>query len=728
MKYIKNNLLFIAAFPAAILIFLGPIIFMKSSFLAGDSFVQFYPWLKCYSASIKNFAFPYWVKAMGSGFPLMAEGQVGGFYPLNIIMFFVLPFKVAYNYSVILHFVIGGIFTYMYARKIKMDGAGGCLSALLFCFGSAYAGCFYNIVSLRTLAWFPFVLFLFEKYFDQRGQKYIFFSGIVLALQLLAGFVQMAAYSGFFYLAYFVYRSLSEKTGLKKLLSAIAVFFITAFVVALPQIALTYQLSALSGREHATLGFVLWRSFLPTGLLGIVFPYSLSSSNAHFYIGILSILFVIFSFFAVKKDKIIRAVVLVLLLSLFFAVGWLNPLYIVFLKITGFFFFRNPSKFLFFAAFALAILAGYGFTKFFESGDRRLKEKAALIFKVVLSAAAFLFLAIKILLAALKKPILDAGYYLVKNFIYNKPHHRYSLDYYTGSVKSLYENMAAGLSFSNIFVISSWIFVIASFLLIPFLLKKRLKILTMFIIFMDIFVFGFYGIGFGGNAQPFSSIAPNYPKILSILKNDKDIFRILPFGLKSQNLPNWSLPNANILYGVDSAACYTPLATKRYKRALSDLEIVDDSLGLDVPAEGSISKNIDLIRLLNVKFVVTNKPLNESFLEEVISENGIMLYKIKNYMHRVFFSDSIDKAIEAVSAARFKVIRYKDGLLDLEAELDNNGFIIFSENYYPGWHVYVDGQEKDLISTAGLLQGVSVQKGNRKIRFIYKPYSGLFKK
>ena len=329
MRLLKGHGYFITAFSITIFVFLCPLIFMRSSFLSGDHFVQFYPWFKCYSEAIKRFTFPYWVSSMGSGFPLMAEGQIGGFYPLNILFFFLLPLKVAYNYSIIIHFMIGGIFTYLYTRKLGADQIGGYLASLLFCFGSAYAGCFYNIGTLRALAWFPLVLLSFERYFDRHDIRYILFSGLILGMQLLAGFLQMAAYSALFYLIYFAYRSRAEKIGVKNTLITSLVFIILAFIVALPQLALTYQLSSFSNREHATLGFALWRSFFPTGLLGMVFPYSLSSIGAHFYVGVLSMLFITFSMIAAKKNPLLKSVILILLASLFFAVGWFNPIYVV---------------------------------------------------------------------------------------------------------------------------------------------------------------------------------------------------------------------------------------------------------------------------------------------------------------------------------------------------------------------------------------------------------------
>ena len=727
MRILKSHLGFITFFSLTIAVFLYPLITMRGGFIWGDSFVQFYPWSKCYAESIKSFSFPYWVKAMGSGFPLMAEGQIGGFYPLNILFFFILPFKIAYNYSVIFHFIIGGMFTYLYTRKLGADQSGGSLAALLFCFGSAYAGCFYNIVTLRALAWFPLVLLLIERYFDKKELRYVFFSGVILGLQFLAGFVQMAAYSAFFYLAYFLYKAVAARIAINKALACLAVFLTTPVVVALPQLILTYQLAGFSGREGAAAGFALWGSVFPSGLLGIVFPYSFSFKG-NLYVGILSLLFIIYCFYSLKKDKAARPVTLLLILAMFLALGTYNPVYVFLLKATKLYMLRNPSKFLFFGSFSLSVLAGIGLTGYFAGHDTALKRKAAAAFLCILSVAGLLFLASKFLLVFFKGNIMRLGDYYVRNFIYNKPHHRYSLEYYIEKARLSYECIVSNFSFSNIFVILSWSIFIAAFLFCLLLLGKKSKNIAILLIFIDIFIFSFYGKGFSQNIKPFTYLVPDNKRILERLKSDPENYRILPFDIKSGKLPNWSLPNANVAYGIDSAACYTPLVSGIYRDKLSGFEAVDDSLGLKDADEEAFNANIDILKLLNVKYVIAQKELNKGSLEKVVVENGIFLYRLDGYFPRLFFSHDIGSKIRQSPAEDLKIVTYKDGLIEADVKVNRDGFIVFSENYYPGWRVFVDGKEKDIIKVKDILQAVAVDKGHHKVVFIYKPRFSLFKR
>ena len=91
----KQHKGFFLFFAFTISLFMGKQIIMQESMLRGDFLMQFYPWMKVYAQSIKDFSFPFWCRYFHSGFPLMAEGQIGGFYPLNILIFFLLPFKIA---------------------------------------------------------------------------------------------------------------------------------------------------------------------------------------------------------------------------------------------------------------------------------------------------------------------------------------------------------------------------------------------------------------------------------------------------------------------------------------------------------------------------------------------------------------------------------------------------------------------------------------------------------
>ena len=47
--------------------------------------------------------------------------------------------------------------------------------------------------------------------------------------------------------------------------------------------------------------------------------------------------------------------------------------------------------------------------------------------------------------------------------------------------------------------------------------------------------------------------------------------------------------------------------------------------------------------------------------------------------------------------------------------------LVLSESAYPGWRVYVDGEERPCLWLNLLFQGVEVEKGKHHIRFVFRP-------
>jgi hypothetical protein len=727
----KKHFGFIIFFTAIIFIFLSRLILMKAAFIGGDYLDQFYPWSMAYSESIKNLWFPFWCRYFHSGFPLMAEGQIGGFYPFNIIMFFLLPFKGAYNLMAVFHFIIAGVFTYLFTRKIGACQWAGALSALCFCFGSAYAGCFYNIVTLRTLSWFPLVLLLFEYAFKEKRLLYILIAGIICGMQFLAGFLQMAVYAFIFYIIYLLYGFSINRIAVRARLKYLFVFAVIAGIISLPQVLLTLQLLKQTARDSATLGFALWGSFAPPRILSAFFPYWISMFGQQVFIGSVSVFFLIYAFSHAKNTPAIRPIMAIGLIALFLSFGRYNPLYVLFLKLSGFCGMRNPSKFLFFTLFACSVLAGFGFDKFFNNPDKKKSRLCAKIFLGVSFTALSAYVFTNVFLRMRKEWFLRFLHDYINTNVIGKAHHRYTQEEYFSRIPGIYEAVIKNIGI-NIFTIVSIIMLIACVLFGIYILKTFkssakpqkplwLKTAVFGIIFIDIFAYSFYGTGFRGNIRAFDYVSPSHNKILDILKKDDSLFRILPFGVRNGKVPFWARPNANIIVGLDSIAGYTPLAKKTYRQALKPLEIVDDSLGVLVPDDKAVSECLYQLKLLNVKYIVTERDLNFSFVEKAAFDEGVYLYRLKDAFPRVFFTDNINNTIRPLKPDYLDVIEYKDGFVRISLSVKTDGFVVFSENYDPYWQAFVDDKETDIMEAAGLIQAVRITKGTHSVTFKYTP-------
>jgi hypothetical protein len=718
---LKNNIKFIIIFTLAVLLFQWRLITMKSLFIGGDNLTQFYPWFKVYSESIRHFGLPFWTRYMQSGFPLMAEGQVGGYYPLNIIFFLMLPLNLAYNYVIVFHFIIAGASVYLLTRRLGACEWGGTLAAIIFCFGSAYAGCFYNVISLKTLSWTPLVFLLIELFFEKRKPSYIIIAGVIFGVQLLAGFAQLAFYCYIFYLAYYLYRSRLSKSALY-----ILHFSVIALLLFLPQLLLTQRLAFLSSRSTVDLEFALWGSYNPLLIAQTIFPYWPGFSMSDLYFSVAGVLFLITSFYMLKSDKRLRAIFLIFVLSFFLALGKYNPLYVMLLKVGKLYMFRNPSKLLFFTALSASVLAGRGFSEFMKH-DFKHREAALKTYSIFLCICASVFIVSKMLFVAFKDNIIKLGEWYAARFIFGRASHRYDPDTYIRKVHDIYSFIIDGTSLKNFFNTASWIFLISALAISWIVIRRRklytlryVKIFVICAVILDLFIYSFIGKGFRSNFRGTDFLKPTHGAIYSYIKNDNDIFRVLPYGVGSGKLPSWIMPNANMIYKIDSVAGYTPLANEYYRKALASIEIIDNSLGVNPPKIGSIDDAKTLLRALNVKYVVSAEKLDTESTELILKEDGIYLYRLKDNLPRAFVLrrldlDSIDSNIKV------KMIEYGSGKAVFKIDMTYDGFLVFSENNYPGWKAYVNGKLRK-VKELSLVNTVEFEKGESVVSFVYDPY------
>ena len=722
----REHMIFVLLFTAAVGLVFFNVASLKQGLLKADYLQQLYPWSAITAESLKSFQLPLWIRWVGCGFPLFAEGQTGVIYPPNLLMFFLLPFRPAYNYSFLVHFILSGVFTYFLARKKGACLWGGALAAVLICFGSAYAGCFIHLASLRALTWFPLVLLLYDIYLE-KGKKgpFIPLIGLIAGMQLVSGSAQMAAYSIFFYALYFFHRNGQEGyrsfSGLKDLLAALAL----ALAIALPQIHQTLIMTAHSNRKTLmSLDFALWNSFSPLALSGSVMPYIGRFFSKHnvIYVGSIGLFFSMVSLWRSAKDREIRPFVVMLVAALFLALGKYNPFYVIALEITHFFSFRAPSRALYFAVFPLSVLAGTGFS-FFLSDREKVPDALYRFFSGILLAAAAFFLAAKAALRFLGPWILEAAKAYVKNNVYGKAFHRYDLDAYMAKTEGIFETAESLLSFGNPRTVMT-LALLASALALVFLFRKHrwkgrsLALAGFIFICAELTFYGSFGKGIWPELDSFAAARPAERLIFRRLSPDKELYRVCPFGSQA-GTPSWLRPSMNALYGIDSVAIYSPLTGRDYCLTMKGLGVVDDSIGIYPREKDVLYSRVDLLRELNVKYVASTEELRSGGLSLIAEDKGLYLYGLNGYMPRFYFTRGDAAGSEA--PADIRVLQYKSGSAELEVKNDSPGLLVFSEKFFPGWQARVDGEKAPILRRSLIIQAVRLSAGEHTVIFKYAP-------
>jgi hypothetical protein len=72
---------------------------------------------------------------------------------------------------------------------------------------------------------------------------------------------------------------------------------------------------------------------------------------------------------------------------------------------------------------------------------------------------------------------------------------------------------------------------------------------------------------------------------------------------------------------------------------------------------------------------------------------------------------------------RADITTYEPNRVNLQTHSSGNSILVLSENDYPGWRVYVDGQSAEVLRVNYCLRGVMIPSGEHQVSFVYRPWS-----
>ncbi|UCC75977.1 MAG: YfhO family protein, partial [Anaerolineales bacterium] len=72
---------------------------------------------------------------------------------------------------------------------------------------------------------------------------------------------------------------------------------------------------------------------------------------------------------------------------------------------------------------------------------------------------------------------------------------------------------------------------------------------------------------------------------------------------------------------------------------------------------------------------------------------------------------------------RAELVTYDTRLVEVEVEAASGGYLVLTDAWYPGWRVWVDGQEAPLLRADLIFRAVRVDAGKHLVEFAYEPQS-----
>ena len=341
-----------------------------------DVIRQLYPWKVLVIDQLKHGVIPFWNPYSFAGSPLLANFQSQVFYPMNIL-YFILPFIYAWTTSLILQIVLAFLFTYLYAKKIKISTVGAILSAIGFSC-SLYQSVFFEYgVFGQTILWLPFLLYGVEEVIGGLKVRSIllFVTGIVCAA--FAGHLQLFVYVIVFTALYSIFRIQHFSIQNIKKIGMVFLLICLAIGIAAIQFLPSLELIQLAARaNHDSITFTKNLLLQLHELIVIVSPdfYGNPASNnfllsksypqTALYVGIIPFIFALTTIIN-KKNRYVKYYLIAAIITTIFITA--NPISnsIYSLPIPGIAA-SAPTNGIFLLSFSLSILAGIGFDNWLQ--------------------------------------------------------------------------------------------------------------------------------------------------------------------------------------------------------------------------------------------------------------------------------------------------------------------------------------------------------------------------
>jgi hypothetical protein len=620
---------------------------------------------------------PLWSETILGGYPFISDPLSGIWYPPIWLTWF-LPIPFSINFLVILHLYFAEVGMFLYLKK----NGYGLIPALTGAFIAGLAPkiwghyAYGHITLIFAYAWTPWLL-LFSLKDSNRKRLGLLAPGMVLAWIILAD-LRWFIYAFFIFLFYKIYQYIFTKEnyslthGLFELSKDLFFNSLTAVVLCLPYLILVLQYSQLSTRNMMTVTDQLALSLPTEGLFGFFFPDMAGNAEWITYAGALTLLVILNLFFS-KMDKDAIFWVITLVLAIFFAMG-VRPLSDLLFRIPGLNLLRVPSRAILISIFAIGILTA-------KSCDLIIQQPKKIR--------------------------------IVKPFWFNL------LAFGTGVFSVL---IVIGMSFFVKGILIKFIwgagFYLAFFVLLLFrdrqiVSGKIFGVILLPLIILDLLTVGFSQLRFADFETVMNEKISNVEKIKA-LHIDGRIYS-----------PSYSIPqqtaainHLELVNGID------PIQLRSFAEYMAAASGVPyAAYSVTIPPFGNGNPNLDnknsipnmeLMGKLNVQYIISEFEMASLKENLVIYQSGSYIYENPQYLSRARLVDgggSVQKAVE--------ITDFHPGKIEMNAT--GPGKLVLSENYYPGWEVYVDGFKGADLVYDHIFQSVDLEKGYHQVTFIFTP-------
>lgn len=614
-----------------------------------------------------------WSPLFGLGLPFLADPMLGGILPFRFFL------MVNPDFYVVLILLTAGYFTYLFARNIDIGKFGSLLAASCFML-NAYFIQYMNHSQLEADSFLPIHLLLFYLAVKKKNFSFTVLAGISLGLSILVMSPESTFYAMFVVIVYILGLLLSDKFREIKEFSGGLQFILIAGILGI--LITSFQLLPFMEYffGHAFLGHVQ-RGFIHNRLKDL---FSMISPEFYFkfswvytpYVGVRGLIFFFFmglwaTIYKPNRHAMLFGFGLFLLVGICY--GYLNKLFNYFPLARVMANEKHPIPAI---AFCIAIIGGFGF-------DYLLKHIPNKVGKTVVVILVMCGIVFELLL-----------YYRVhfSRSMFSKislrkiPAHVEFLKK-DKEIYRIYANPRDGFKQGNIY---------------SHLRGNRIEIFNINNISYDSIYF-----------------PHRYHKyVVDLLEGESSRTHNIINKIESFRSPLFNLLNVKYIAG----------------QYLPDLEkSTNGQYYLVFDREEGIGPKGDPV---NLKIYKNNNVLPRAFMvysTETLNTEELIFNRLKdpNYNPRetIIIEEKLPSELGSINITdkditnSVTITDYKPKEVDINVETSNDGFLFLGDMYFPGWHVYVDGNVDKIYRANYLFRGVFLKKGKHTIKFVYRPVS-----
>ncbi|MBI1879240.1 MAG: YfhO family protein [Chloroflexi bacterium] len=162
--------------------------------LAADTVRNYYPVALYITETWRKGEIPFWYPYAANNLPLLGAGFFQAFYPINVILWLIMPVHIAFGWSAILHLFLGSLFTFFFVRELGAGHFGRLLAAIAFTYcGSLVIWLGVSSV-VDSMVWLPLLFWGGEAALVRRDWRWLVVGALGGALLILGGHIQLALY------------------------------------------------------------------------------------------------------------------------------------------------------------------------------------------------------------------------------------------------------------------------------------------------------------------------------------------------------------------------------------------------------------------------------------------------------------------------------------------------------------------------------------------------------